>query len=157
MGQNLISHTKSASKLWLTTHLCAVRGTSTRKYTHQAAGGVFFPLFVWLWSTQSPCFTLVFPPILPHTQTRRFKHRALTPVPMATASIGDQPPGSASRSFLPPHCPLRTGPDIWRHHLNANTLTSPSLCGVQLGSIGKLPLQNPSPDSTLIPVSPHLV
>lgn len=102
----------------------------------------------------SHCFTLVFPPILPHTQTR-FKHLALTPVPMATPSIGDQPPGPASRSFLPPHCLLRTGLDIWGHHLNANTLTSLTIFGVQLGSISKLPYQ--ILHSTLILVSLHLV
>lgn len=67
MGQNLISHIKSTVKLRLTTHICTVSGTSTRKITHQAAGGgvcvffVVFVLFVWLWKTQSHCFAPAFP------------------------------------------------------------------------------------------------
>lgn len=68
MGQNL-SHTKSAGKLQLTTHICTAWGTSPKKRTVQAAGGVcvcfvydcFSNLFVWLWHTQRHCFAPVFP------------------------------------------------------------------------------------------------
>ena len=52
-----------------------------------------------------------------HTHTHNFQPPApfilgLTPVPMATLSMGEQP-GSASHSLPPPLHPHRTGPDIW--------------------------------------------